>query len=100
MDIRRGTTPEITYEASHNADSFDILWLSLKQGDIEITKEKLDVTINGKEITFKLTQDETLSFKAGSVSMQLRGRIGEEAVADEIKSFGVKDIIRNGKIGD
>lgn len=100
MDIRRGTTPEITYESSYNADSFDILWLTLKQGDIEITKEKADVTINGKEITFKLTQEETLSFKVGSVSMQLRGRTGDDAVADEVKSFGVKEIIRDGKIGD
>ena len=100
MEIRRGTTPEITYKSEYLPDYFDTLWLTLKQGTTELTKEKSDVVIEGNDVKVKLTQDETLSFKVGSVSLQLRGRIGEEAVADKITSITVADVLKDGRIGD
>lgn len=101
METRRGTTPTllITTNGIKDLSQCDVLWITLKQGNTEITKEKSDLTISGDEIELSLTQEETLLFKAGSsVSLQLRALIGTEAVASDIKTFRMEDIIKDGII--
>lgn len=98
MEIRRGTTATVEYKTDLPADTFDILWLTMKQGNVEFTKEKNDVVISKGKISVKFTQEETLSFSIGDVYMQVRGRIGDEAVADKPQVFKVSGILRDGKI--
>lgn len=99
METRRGTTPHIecTVEGIE-LNTLDIVWLTLKQGDYTITKDKSDMVIDGNKIKIWLTQEETLKYKNGSVSVQFRGRYGDEAVASDIKTFRVEEILRDGII--
>lgn len=101
MEIRRGTTTKAKMSIDGvNPNDASVIWFTFKQGDLELTKTKGDVTISGTEVEVTLSQEETLDFKEGSVSMQLRALVNGEAVASDIKSFAVKPILKDGKIGD
>ena len=99
METRRGTTPHIVCTVEGiELNTLDILWLTLKQGNYTLTKELSDVVIDENKIKIWLTQEETLAFKSGNVFIQLRGRYGNEAVASDIRTFQIEDILRDGII--
>lgn len=101
--MRRGTTPtfQITVTGLNDIE-IDVLWLTLKQGTTEITKEKGDVEIQGDVISTALTQEETLMFKEGSkVSIQLRAlSTNNTAYASNIVYTDVEKILKDGVISD
>ena len=101
--MRRGTTPtfQITV-AGLNDIEIGVLWLTLKQGTTEITKEKGDVEIQGDVISTALTQEETLVFKEGAkVGIQLRAlSTNNTAYASNIVYTDVEKILKDGVISD
>ena len=99
MEIRRGTTAKAKMSIDGvNPNDANVIWFTFKQGDLEFTKTKDDVTISGTEVEVALSQEETIGFKEGSVSMQLRALVNGEAVASDIKSFSVKPLLKDGVI--
>lgn len=101
--MRRGTTPTFQITVTGLSDmEIDVLWLTLKQGTTEITKEKDDIKIQGDVISAALTQEETLEFKAGAkVGIQLRAlSTNNTAYASNIVYADVEKILKDGVISD
>ena len=103
MDIRRGTTPNITIELPNTVDLSNIktVWVTIEQNkELVIDKLTDDVTINNNNISYRLTQDETLSLKAG-VSAYIQTRLlnnNEIAYATQREHIAIDDIIKDGVI--
>lgn len=109
--MRRGTTPTITFAVSNDdgtACDFEghDIYVTLKEQGLkgkEITKREDDVTLrtaDGKTyIDVTLTQEETLSFKSGTVLAQVRSKdaLGN-AQATDIAKIKVDDILHEGEI--
>lgn len=101
--MRRGTTPTFQITVTGLSDiEIDVLWITLKQGTTEITKEKGDVEIQGDVISTALTQEETLMFKEGTkVGIQLRAlSTNNTAYASNIVYTDVEKILKDGVISD
>ena len=101
--LRRGTTPNITCEIIDEVDLSNItsVWLTISQNN-ELVIDKLtdDVTINTKNISVRLTQEETLSLKAG-VMAYIQVRLlndNEIAYATQTDYVPIDDIIKDGVI--
>lgn len=99
-EIGRGTTPSLTVTLDGlELNTVDVLWLTLKQGSLEITKTLDDMEVNGNELSVWLSQEETLQFSTSSrVSIQVRALIGKEAVKSDIRTLEVSGILRDGII--
>ena len=90
--MRRGTTPwiELTLDGCYKT-----IVITLKQGIIEINKNKDDLTIEENMIRFQLTQKETLGFRNDrKVQIQLRAvdDVGN-AITTDIISASVQDVL-------
>ena len=101
--IRRGTTPYITYTVTDDMDFSNIqtVWLSIAQnGVIIIDKKTEDFTRVGKTFSLRLSQEETLSLKAGiSAYIQMRFYTQTElAYATDEEYIPVYPIIKEGVI--
>lgn len=99
--MRRGTTPTHTFKTDIDLSDAAVIWLTYKvDGEIVIDKEKSDLLITEDEISFKLTQEETLALKKGTqVRIQIRARFEDgTAVASNIMEASVKEILKDGEI--
>lgn len=97
----RGTTPIHTFKTDIDLSDAAVIWLTYKaDGKIIIDKEKKDLEIESDNISFKLTQEETLALQAGQrVDCQIRARFEDgTAVASNIMTVGVNGILKNGVI--
>lgn len=75
----RATTPTHTFKLPIEADTCSIIRVTYKQGQNKLKKEKNSgetsdgMTIDGRNVTVVLTQEETLQFEEGkTVTIQLR----------------------------
>ena len=100
LDLGRGTTPELIIESSGlDLSTLDVLWITLKQGNYELTKELPDLNISGDTITFRLTQEETLGFSSTQrIYIQLRYLIGDNAYKTNVVSCEASMILKEGVI--
>lgn len=100
--MRRGTTPHIKLTIDGvSPDQCKSLYVTLKQGAVELTKEKSDCTFDGDIIIVILTQQETLAFTSDkSVRVQVRGILNSthDAFATDIVSVEMNDILKDGEI--
>lgn len=99
----RGTTPEITLaiDSELNLQDVEKLWITFKAGTREKTFEEDDVSIDydEKKIFIQLTQEDTLYFGAGTVSVQIRVRMNDDmSYASNIKKIDVNAILKDGII--
>lgn len=81
--MRRGTTPTLRIKVKGIAvEELDSIFLTLKQGNKELTKENDDVQIDEDEnrLLVTLTQEETLNFNDGACQIQLRATTTKGAV--------------------
>lgn len=98
--MRRGTTPTLRL-ALEDIDTEEIrsLYVTLKQGNLILTKTKDDCVFSQGMIQITLTQAETLSFSAAYCEVQVRGiKTDGTAFASEIKSIPVDAILLDGEI--
>lgn len=98
--MRRGTTPTITISTDIDLTDASKLFVTFKQGAYKrIEKTQDDVTVTAENITFLLTQKETLLFDAGvPVDVQIRASLGDNKVASNIMSIDVEAILKQGEI--
>ena len=101
--IRRGTTPLLTCRITDNTDISNIktVWLYITQGDkVVIDKLTDDVTISGKSVSVRLTQEETLLLKAGVMAyVQMRLLLSSDlAYATQQDYVPVEDVGKDGVI--
>lgn len=101
--ITRGTTPKI--EVKVDADLTDYTnYLSIGKVGEEIVSAQstvCEVDDDGSSLlTFKMTQEQTLSLPKGSLKMQVRSIKDDEAIATGLIPVSVADIIKEGVIVD
>lgn len=73
--MRRGSTPTLKIEIEEaKVSEMQSIYLTLEQGNREITKRETDMFIDETENTIScpLTEAETLYFKDGNVRIQIR----------------------------
>ena len=102
--MRRGTTPTITLESEFDFTGW-YLYVTIVNGVKSFTFENDSLTMkreNGKSlISFTLTQEQTLSFKSGTMcEVEIRACKDGAAVATDIKSVSVDRILKDGAIGE
>lgn len=106
----RGTTPTIvlTVKDTEAISQATDVWVTFEQGSTEITRKwKRDtddndgIAVTGNIVTVKLSQDDTLSFAKGQVSVQIKmlenddddSTNYDEVGATEIKKLKVAEIL-------
>lgn len=102
--MHKGTTPTLQIKVNGiDVSELTSIFLTLKQGKIEITKTENDISIvsEGDEnrLDVPLTQTETLSLGDGIVNIQLRAMTEyDKAIASNIKSVPIEHILKEGII--
>lgn len=101
--MRRGTTPTITIRVKGEDFDGSMLYVTLEQGAIQLTKTGSDVLVTptetGSTVAIFLTQEETLMFTKGTARIQIRW-INSSGIADAspIKNIEVNPILLEGVI--
>ena len=95
--MRRGTTPTLVIDIKGIDMSTIATWyVTIAQDSVQITKTGEDITIEGTQLSIPLTQVETMKFKSGEVSVQIRAKTTEDVViASGIKTIDVDRILYN-----
>lgn len=100
--MRRGTTPTLNIKVEGaDVKDFRDIYLTIKQYNVEIDKRETDIEKDEAEnkLIVPLTQEETLSFKDGTVNIQLRATVGlDGAVASNIVTLPLEHILMEGEI--
>lgn len=100
--MRRGTTPTLRFKVKGiGVEELDSIFITLKQGNKELTKTNEDVTIDEDEnrLIVTLTQEETLNFNDGVCQLQLRATTDKGgAVASSIVTKQWEHILMEGEI--
>ena len=90
----RGTTPTytITVEDMTDLSGCDV-YVSLSQGGHVITKHGQDLSVVGNQITFVLSQADTLGMEHGYASVQVRGYVDGSAWATNTFTIPVEPVL-------
>lgn len=101
--MRRGTTPTITITVTGEDFAGATMYVTLEQGDVELTKTGTDVVVTatqtGSTVEIFLSQEETLMFTKGTAKIQIRWiDQGGIAQASPIKNITVDAILLEGVI--
>ena len=101
--MRRGTTPTITITVIGEDFAGATMYVTLEQGEFEITKTGADVVVTatqtGSTVAIFLTQEETLSFAKGNAKIQIRWiNSSGIAQASPIKNIAIDPILLEGVI--
>lgn len=100
----RGTTPTNTFKTALDLSDADVIYITYKQqGVVVVEKTKDDITFTTEQqlycMTIGLTQENTLAFGSGNVSVQIRARFNDgRAVASNIITVPVQLILKEGVI--
>ena len=97
----RATTPPHTFTLPIETNTCDKIQVTYKQGDFKIVKTYENGTLpsgmslNGKVVSIKLTQEETKQFKADAeVKAQVRAKtIGGDVFASQKFNVSVADVL-------
>lgn len=95
--MRRGTTPTIVINVK-GIDMTEISewYITVAQDNVQITKTNEDIEIEDTLIKMPLTQQETMRFKSGEVSVQIRAKTTEDVViASGIQTIDIDRILYN-----
>lgn len=96
---RRGSTPTNIFNVNIDLRGAT-LYITYKQGgQIIVEKTGSDIFVTETTLTVKLTQEETLRFKSGSVRIQIRYvRQDGSADASNIIETRAEEILKDGEI--
>lgn len=92
----RGTTPTHIFNLSIETDTIKAVRITYEQfSKVVLEKTESDVTMEGKAIKLKLTQEETLRFRNGyAVSFQMKILTNDGVVmACPVKTISVEEIL-------
>ena len=95
--MRRGTTPTIVINVKGIEMTEIAEWyITVAQDSVQITKTNEDIEIEDTLIKMPLTQAETMKFKSGEVSVQIRAKTTEDVViASGIQTLDIDRILYN-----
>lgn len=95
--MRRGTTPTIVISIKGIEMSDIAKWyVTVAQDNVQITKSNAQLEIEDNIIKMPLTQLETMQFKSGEVSVQIRAKTTEDLlIASGIKTIDIDRILYN-----
>jgi len=95
--MRRGTTPTIVISIKGIEMSDIAEWyVTVAQDNVQITKSNAELEIEDNLIKMPLTQLETMQFKSGEVSVQIRAKTTEDLlIASGIKTIDIDRILYN-----
>ena len=100
----RGTTPTLIFTLPIEANTITLLNLALSQfGRVLISKGLEDAEIDGKTVSFSLSEDETLKLIGHcgrEVEIQLRVGVNEVRFASQIFTAPVERILQEGKLDE
>lgn len=98
--MRRGTTPTLKiYIMGISLEELKNIYVTLKQRNIERTKTNKDIEVDGNVISVPLSQEDTLDFAVGEISVQIRATTHSGlALASGIKNVTVSEILKEGVI--
>lgn len=98
--MKRGTTQQLTFILPEEI-SIAALFITFRQNNRTVLEKSLeDVTVDGKKITFQLSQEDTLKFCAPHalyIQLRIRDTLGN-AVASEIIRTDAEVILKEGVI--
>lgn len=97
----RGTTPTLKVKINGvDLNRFTSLYFTIKQHNIEVTKQIEDMQFEGDNIlSVFLQQEDTLKLHRGYAYVQVRGTVDYYiAVASNIKMISVDEILKGGVI--
>lgn len=92
----QGTTPTHVFKLPIETSLLDKIRITYKQlGNVVLEKTEADLTKSGKELKYKLTQEETLRFSTqGLVEIQVKVlTVSGTVLASPIQSFSVQRIL-------
>lgn len=97
----RGTTPDLEFGIAFETSQLAAANISFSQGGRVIVERTLEsMTVEGKLLSFRLTQEETLKFSA-AMPVNIQGRfrlLDETALASDIIKEPVEDVQKEGVI--
>lgn len=98
--MRRGTTPTLKIKVNGiSLSELKNIYITLKQYNKVLTKTNNDLQMDEDIISVLLSQEETLMFGSGQVSVQIRATtVTGLAVASNIQSAPMNDILQEGVI--
>lgn len=70
--MRRGSTPTNTFDVDIDLRQATVYVSYEQDGRVVVEKTGSDLTVEENKITVKLSQEDTLAFKAGMVYIQIR----------------------------
>lgn len=98
--MRRGTTPTLKIRVSGaDLSEMENIYVTIKQGNKELTKSGTEVKADGDFLFVFLTQEDTLKFDRSPAWVQMRAvTVDRLAVASNIKMIMVDEILKDGVI--
>ena len=97
----RGTTPKLKFTLPFDTADLSVCYITLKQNDSVVVEKTLeDCEKNGRELSVRLTQAETLKLDANNhTQIQIRAKTAmSDALASEIFTVCTEDILKEGEI--
>lgn len=97
--MTRGTTPTLIFTVPYAAEEISAAYITFAQYGKTVFEATDEAEIADEQISVTLTQAQTLLLRPEKVSVQLRLRLaGGQAVASQIISIDVADILKEGVI--
>lgn len=99
----RGTTPTLEFELPFECCEMIKCHIAFSQnGEVVLEKTMNDCLQNGKLLSCKLSEEDTLKLDCSEsiLEIQLRVQCGEEKLASEIIKTQVKRILKDGYLND
>lgn len=99
----RGTTPLFSFKLDTDIDlgTVDALFVTFKSllNEVSFSKDDCVIDAETKTVSVRMTQEQTLQFFPGEVSVQIRLRVGQNtAYATPVKTVRMDDILMDGVI--
>lgn len=94
----RGTTPTHVFQLPIDAGTLKEVRITYKQhSKVVLEKTEADVTMEGRTISFVLTQEESMRFESGvTVKLQVKVlTVNGTVLASPIREFTVEDILNS-----
>ena len=100
-DVVRGTTPTLEFKIPFETNAIQNVYITFNQSNQNILeKTENDCIMEGKTITCKLSQTDTLLFDERlNIDIQIRIKtITDEALASNIITESVRQVLKDGEI--
>lgn len=96
----RGTTPTHIFNTDVDLSEAEVIYITYRQGSKTVLeKAKEDIEVEESKLSVRLTQKETLAFKASKVKVQIRARFNDgSAIASNIIDTTAEAILKDGEI--